>query len=73
MTNAAKQPNPSIARLAGILRTLPLHEAREFMAGLLPVMQDIEEVQPLRAAFVALNQCDAQLELLAPIQTRLSL
>lgn len=57
-------PNPAITRLATLVRTMPLYEAREFMSGLLPIMQDTHEVQPLRAAFIALNQCDEQLELL---------
>ncbi len=73
MSQSATLPNPAIARLAAMLRTMPLCDAREFMGSLLPVMQDTHEVQPLRAAFIALNQCDQQLELIAEKQARLNL
>ena len=61
----------SIAMLSAMIRELPLADARDFLHGLLPIMAECEAVHSLRSAYMQLNQCDWQLELLAGTQGRL--
>lgn len=65
--------NRSIATLADFARSLPVFESRAFLAGLLPLMVDAAEVAPLRTAYLVLNQCDDQLELISGAQGKLAL
>lgn len=45
-------------------RTLPCHEAAQLLRGLIALGGNSEGIDEVRAAYVALNRCDAQLELL---------
>lgn len=65
--------NHSIAQLAAIVRSMPIAEARRFLAELMPTFADVPDVAPLRAVHITLNECDAQLELIAAPQARLAL
>lgn len=62
-----------ITTVAKDIRRLPLNEARPFLAGLLTLMGEQADVEPLREIYRSLDTADAQLELIASGQLKLDL
>jgi hypothetical protein len=60
------------AQAVGHARTLPMHEARRFLLGMLAVTSG-QELEGTRRAFTNLCIADDQLELIAGGQLRLNL
>lgn len=62
-----------LQHLAGLARTLPIHDACAILRGALLVGEGHPALDRVGAAYVQLNAADDQLELLASPQLKLSL